>query len=172
MTRTGILRSVLAVQQLDVHDIEGIYPLYQALLRRKQSVSDCESVAVRGQRSLAADSMQSLSTDAAPEDVCLGDAVTSSAKAAADAEGFDARRSLSVLPEAGRLAALRDYLTAATAKDCSVMIALQASRPMHVTPASELRFCGGATTDDGSSPAMGRFSTTEESSIAFKVRPP
>ncbi len=100
----------------------------------------------------------------------MGNAVP--AEMTAGAESFDVQQPLMMLPEAEQLAALREYLTAATAKDCSVMVALQASSPVHLTPASNVTFCGGHVPDDGASPAMGRFLNTEESSIAFKVRPP
>ena len=153
-----------------MHDIEGIFPMYQALLAGEQQATDREHDAVSGQHPPTADSEQSLSTEAAPRDVCLGGAVASSEQTIACAETSDAKQSLNMLSEAEQLAALRDYLTAATAKDCSVMTALRASSPVHLTPTSDVRFFGGPIIDDGASPAMGRFSTPEESSIAFKVR--
>ena len=171
LTRTGVLRSILGMQQLDVHDIEGIHPLYQAVLAREQPPSDRKCEASAEQHPQIAGSVQSLATDTARQAVDAGSAVSSFANTAVDAEILDARQSLIMLPEAAQLAALRDYLTAATAKDCSIMIALQASTPVHLTAASDARFCGGLAADDGSSPAVGRLSVTEESSIAFKVRP-
>lgn len=53
------------------------------------------------------------------------------------AECQEARSALLALPQPEALAVLRDYMTAATAKDCSVMIALRRLPGGDVTPSDD-----------------------------------
>lgn len=164
--RAGVLNGILTAQRLDVHDIEGIYPVYKAFLAREQQAAD-RSRGATG--SHAVDEMQPGTSQAAPQVECAGDSTLTNPSAAACAEHQSALQSVGMLPDAEQLAALRDYLTAATAKDCSVMIAVQASRPVHSHPEGYAAALDSLLVDAGS-PAMGRFSRADGSIVAFKVR--
>lgn len=102
----GVLQKLLSIQALDEHDIEGVYPLYQHVLQQLRAPSgDCTSAA----------------------------AATSSSSVTAEQQSGDALQPCGAYiqqllnlgwPQQMRI--LRDYLLATTAKDCSLMIALQA----------------------------------------------
>ena len=146
---------ILSAQRLDVHDIEGIYRVYEAVIARGQQAADRPRAAPQQQCLPVAASRELLPSAAASQDDCTGEEGTG-------------RQSVSMLPPAEQLAVLRDYLTASTAKDCSVMIALQASQPVHLRAASTVMDHPDA--DARSAPAIGRLATADGSFIAFKVQ--
>lgn len=92
LSSAGILTHILKAQQLDVYDIEGIYPIYTALKQGRSTVYP--SVARPNSRAAAAES---------------------------HSQDFAVRETVP-MERAVALAAIRDYLVAATAKDCSVLL--------------------------------------------------
>ena len=106
MLYAGVLQKLLSIQALDEHDIEGVFPLYQHVLQQlKASSGDCTSAAAAASSSPIAAEQQS------------GDVL----------QPCDAHiQQLLNLGWPQQLRILRDYLLATTAKDCSLMIALQA----------------------------------------------
>lgn len=108
----GVLDSILKVQKMDVHDIEGIHPLLTTLLQRHAPASLSEDSPQSRQIAPCASTeadMASPSGHKAPagnscedRDAALERLLTTDFEAAADT--------------------LRGYLVAATAKDCSLMI--------------------------------------------------
>ena len=97
MLRTGVLDRLLAAQRLDRHDVEGVFPLLQALLQRSTAGQPADA-------QLAA-AEEPLEMDATPDEL----------QAAAQLLALDTEAACEVL---------REYLIAAAAKDCSLMITL------------------------------------------------
>ena len=144
----GVLANLLCMQQLDQHDIEGIYLLYQALLQHgghgPQLHSDKHSTAQQHSADQPAAS-GTASTQGADGGGGTGPDHMSSLLPALEHAGCGQRRhkcsaarrlaelaqceaardALLVLPPAEAHAALRDYMTAVTAKDCSVMVTMR-----------------------------------------------
>ena len=144
----GVLANLLCMQQLDQHDIEGIHLLYQALLQHgghgPQLHSDKHSTA----QQQSADQPAALGT-ALTQGADSGSGTSpnhmSSLLPALEHSGCGQRRhkcsaakrigelakceaardALLALPLAEAHAALRDYMTAVTAKDCSVMVTMR-----------------------------------------------
>ena len=138
-----MLERVLAVQRLDTLDAEGAHVLLQELLRRGADAASCRegAAAATGVPYKEGSDMpppESVGA-AAPGPPSPGGAAPPAALAGAPDPDPDpgpnpdpdeaAHRAelarLRALPQADACAALRAYLTAATAKDCSVMVALQ-----------------------------------------------
>ena len=97
-TVSGVLGSILEVQQLDVHDIEGVSVLYARLKQQTH----------------------------AADGTCLPSTCSKAKAERLESCEVDHARAIAQLlaltpPEALRV--IRDYLIAATAKDCSIMIA-------------------------------------------------
>ena len=137
-----VLERVLAVQRLDTLDAEGAHVLLQELLRRDADAAPCreDAAAATGVPREGSDMpLPDPVGAAAPGPPSSGGAAPPAALAGAPDPGPDpgpnadpdeaAHRAelarLRALPQADACAALRAYLTAATAKDCSVMVALQ-----------------------------------------------
>jgi hypothetical protein len=166
------LDGILAAQRLDVHDIEGIHHLYQAVVARDQQELHHPLDAPQLQQPRLADGGQPLMTDATSPVLKAEDPRSATADAAADAEHRRALSLLAALPEADQLAVMRDYLIAATAKDCSIMLALQASRAAAPLPSqSHLRVSAGPVPRaTGASLATGHLRMSDRTVIVFKVR--
>ena len=102
----GVLQKLLSIQALDEHDIEGIYPLYQHVLQQlKASHTDCTG-----------DSAAMLSSPVA--------AGQQSLDALQPCQAYI--HQLLDLGWSEHMQILQNYLLATTAKDCSLMIAIQA----------------------------------------------
>ncbi|MEW5297843.1 MAG: hypothetical protein WDW36_001023 [Sanguina aurantia] len=153
-----ILPALLAVQQLDVLDVEAIHPLYQELTRtsphqaatvsstsqqpddrlslRTQSISQGTSTAATATATATAATNSSSSSAALSEAGCSMAAPVCGGHAQAQQQarrraGPGGSQALAVQQPSRReaLATLRDYLTASTAKDCGIM-------PAHAPPGS------------------------------------
>lgn len=101
----GVLQKLLSLQALDEHDIEGIYPLYQHVLQQlKASSADCTTASAEMHSSPASEkqTLDALQPCEAYVHQLLG------------------------LGWSEQMKILQNYLLATTAKDCSLMIALQA----------------------------------------------
>lgn len=94
----GVLSSILKVQKLDTFDIEGVAVLYHRLTAQSQVVNGVHPPPT--------------TSHANKEGV-----------ACQEAEHGKAIAQLLALPDVDALAIIRDYLIAATAKDCSIMVA-------------------------------------------------
>ncbi|MEW5315605.1 MAG: hypothetical protein WDW38_007021 [Sanguina aurantia] len=128
-----ILPALLAVQQLDVLDVEAIHPLYQELTRTSP-----HQAATVSSTSQQPDDRLSLRTQSISQGTSTAATATATATAATNSSSSSA-----ALSEAGcsmaapvpsrreALATLRDYLTASTAKDCCIMVTLQRVQPVH-----------------------------------------
>lgn len=143
------------MQRMDTLDAEGAHALLQELLRRGADAGPCSKDAaaptgVRGEGNAVRP--PGAAGSAAPEPPSSGGAALPAAPAGVPDPGPDpdpgadpgeaAHRAelarLRALPQADACAALRAYLTAATAKDCSVMVALQVlPAPAPPDPATE-----------------------------------
>lgn len=155
-----ILPALLAVQQLDVLDVEAIHPLYQELTRtsphqaatvsstsqqpddrlslRTQSISQGTSTAATATATATAATNSSSSSAALSEAGCSMAAPVCGGHAQAQQQarrraGPGGSQALAVQQPSRReaLATLRDYLTASTAKDCGIMVTLQRVQPVH-----------------------------------------
>ena len=164
-----MLNSILAAQRLDAHNIEGIHHIYDALLTRQLSGLPPDAPLL--QQQWAARGSPSPVFEAASRSSQAGEPHCAVADTSSAAEHQSALSSLTALPQADQLAALRNYLIAASAKDCSIMIALQASQPTDLAARSDL------TVSDASAPramdaprATGRFCMPDGTVITFKVR--
>lgn len=106
MLYAGVLQKLSSIQALDEHDIEGVYPLYQHVLQQlRASSGDCTSAAAAACSSPRAAEPQS------------GDVLQPC--------GAYVQQLLNLgWPQQMKI--LQDYLLATTAKDCSLMIAVQA----------------------------------------------
>lgn len=121
----GVLKRILAAQKLDRHGIEGIYPLFRALATR-------EGMSETGLNSNSADSQVSKRAASLHTEQPSADSLSED-RAGLDREyctsvGSSQEAALQVLLGLGFPAAceaIRHYLIAATAKDCSIMITLQ-----------------------------------------------
>ena len=104
---SGVLGSILKVQQLDIHDIEGVSVLYHRLRHRNNAANG----------------------------MCLpsnyGEATTEGLDAS-EADHARAIAQLLALTNEDALKIIRDYLIAATAKDCSIMIACRQCPDMNI----------------------------------------
>ena len=116
---TGVLDRILEVQKMDVHDIEGIHPLLAALLQKQPSRSQLADTPNCWQHA-ANEYKQVLREQSDAATPAGGNGPANIAQELCNAE---LARLLSAEWPAAR-AALRGYLTAATAKDCSLMITL------------------------------------------------
>ena len=147
--RVDVLERMLAVQRLDMLDAEGAHVLLEELLQRGVDGRPSGTAAVAppsgvpgGKTSDAplpsalqskAPKLQPLGSSAPPaapaggsDEELPGGVLSSAGPAAADEAAHRAELArLRALPQAEACAALRAYLTAAAAKDCSVMVALQ-----------------------------------------------
>lgn len=112
MACAGVLQRVLDAQRLDVHDIEGVKVLLDRLLAQEYSVQS--------------DSQRApLSAEHAGSTVDASEPQQSSELLAAPIEHREALDSLLKLDRAAAYRVLQHYLTAATAKDLSIMITLR-----------------------------------------------
>lgn len=100
LCHAGLLDALLQIQQLDRHDIEVMHPLYEHL---RQHVGSADGVQSKYQASLQ-DRLKSL------EHTALAHSYNQHLLEQSYAE---------------QLTILREYLLAATAKDCSIMISMQ-----------------------------------------------
>ena len=129
----GVLAAVLRVQKLDVHDIENVYPVYQQLVSDNQKAAEpgpdrrsphCgstrsyadSSVLPREQNGTQADSV--VTAEVEPRSMPQVEERIRTPQA-------DLQNTLQQKTDNEKLSILRNYLIAATAKDCSVMIALR-----------------------------------------------
>lgn len=102
----GVMQKLLSIQALDEHDIAGVYPLYQHVLRQLKIPS---------------------TTDAVPSPV------TAEQQHISALQPCDAYiQQLLGLEWSEQMNILQNYLLATTAKDCSLMIALQAVPQAHL----------------------------------------
>ena len=127
----GVLDSILAVQKLDRYDIEGVYAIYQQLLGNINK------------QDLEAGLQPALSS-------CAQKAVACSAEEGRGNQPLmqeyqQAMKSILSLPRNQALAVLRDYLIAATAKDCSIMIAFRNDEKNAVHSCGERIEAAGST---------------------------
>ena len=147
-----------------MHDIEGIHHLYQAVVARGQHDAGRPPDATLLQQLQLATDGQTQMTHAHSTVLLAEDQRC----ATADAEYWTALSSLAALSEADQLAAVRDYLIAATAKDCSIMVTLQASAS--VAARSTLRESDGPVPPaTGASRATGHLRTPDGAVVVFKV---
>ena len=116
----GILKLVLAAQKLDSHDVEGVKVLLDSLLREHCSAYTAIS-----------------NPNSPPVDrIGIGNAAAEQRSAGSSSKEHD--EALDRLLQRDRAAAhgiLRDYLTAATAKDLSIMMTLKGC--CHLPPFAE-----------------------------------
>ena len=133
----GVLAGILRAQQLDVHDIEGIHVLLQTLLGLEGAAPGVTVPPVAcGPPPEAA-----VLAATAPDGYSIGFEGTAANPGRGVESGLEipdhtadhhqAEHSVAIgwlmaLPEADALTAMRHYLIAATAKDCAIMITLQA----------------------------------------------
>ena len=110
----GVLQKLLSIQALDEHDIEGVYPLYQHVLRQLKAL---------------------------PAEYTSAPAAMPSSPVAARRQSLDALQpceayihQLLDLRWSEQMKILQNYLLAATVKDCSLMIAIQAVLQPHLQP--------------------------------------
>jgi len=101
LTAAGILGIILNVQKLDKFDIEGVSALYQRLTKHRQ----------QGNRAPQ------------PPDVEIHDQIGGPPDEVEFAKHRKATSQLLALPVSEALGVIKDYLIAATAKDCSIMVA-------------------------------------------------
>jgi len=159
-----LLARLLALQRLDAADVEGIAPVYDSLmadLRRGSGGGggggELEEAERGGEGDGEEGGAQPLGTDGRPPAAARAAAsagapstpplLAAAAAAAAAAAGGGPAAAVAALvdaPRAARLALLRDFLVAATAKDCALMVTLQA---VEAAPA-----CGGSTGGAGAGP--------------------
>lgn len=173
LQREEVLRNILRMQQLDAHDIEGVYPLYKHLLQQqdqqqqhRQSAQPPQSpkqrpLSPQQRRLVQQHSPQqasplgrqpvqhqqqhagSLASPPSPmaqvlqHTCCRRRRCSAGERLKALAECQEARAALLALPQPEALAVLRDYMTAATAKDCSVMITMRRLPGGDVTPSDD-----------------------------------
>ena len=116
---TGVLDRILEVQKMDVHDIEGIHPLLAALLQKQPSRSQLTDTPNCWQH--GANDYKQVAREQSDAASPAGD--NGPANIAQELCNAELARQLSADWPAA-CAALRGYLTAATAKDCSLMITL------------------------------------------------
>lgn len=107
---TGVLQKLSSVQALDVHDIEGVYPLYQHVLQQLRQQTSKPLMPCHLQRQVPD---VHLSSESAPTDYSSQEAYVQSM--------LDKS-----WPE--QISIIREYLLAATAKDCSLMVTMQATQ--------------------------------------------
>ncbi len=102
---TGVLQKLLSIQALDAHDIEGIYPLYHHVLQQLRSQTDSPNV-VHNQTPFEGISSMSELSALQPQKAHI----------------------MSLLRKtcSEQISMIRGYLLATTAKDCSLMITMQA----------------------------------------------
>jgi len=102
---TGVLQKLLSIQALDAHDIEGIYPLYRHVLQQLGSQVDSPNM-VHSQTLSEGVSSECGLFDLQPQKAHV----------------------MSLLRKtwSEQISMIRDYLLATTAKDCSLMITMQA----------------------------------------------
>ena len=103
---SGVLGSILKVQQLDLYDIDGVSVLYQRLTHLNN--------AANGMR-LPSKCSKAKTEGLEPH----------------EAEHARAVAQLLALTDQEALGVIRDYLIAATAKDCSIMIACRQCPDIH-----------------------------------------
>lgn len=101
----GVLQKLLSIQALDAHDIEGIYPLYRHVLQQLGSQTNSCNMVHSQTLSKGVSSACELSA-LQPQEVHV--------------------RSLLRKTWSEQISMIRDYLLATTAKDCSLMITMQA----------------------------------------------
>ena len=111
LSGAGVLDSILAVQKLDRYDIEGVYAIYQQLLGNIN------------EQHFEADLQPALSSCAQESVACSAEEGQGNQPAVQEYQ--QTMKSILNLPHNQALAVLRDYLIAATAKDCSIMIAFR-----------------------------------------------
>ncbi len=102
---TGVLQKLLSIQALDAHDIEGIYPLYRHVLQQLRFQTDSPNV-VHSLSPFEGISSESELSALQPQEAHV--------------------RSLLRKTWSEQISMIRDYLLATTAKDCSLMITMQA----------------------------------------------
>jgi hypothetical protein len=113
-----VLRRLCAVQQLDAHDVEGAF---QARGHGAASVRASDGSSVHLSQAV---SLQPQAYCGLLGDECAAPAA-GSATCTVDAVCHSARAALRDLPRERALAIVRDFLTAQTAKDCAIIVALQ-----------------------------------------------
>ena len=110
----GVLQKLLSIQAMDEHDIEGIYPLYQHVLQQLKALpTDYSSASAAIPSSTVAAGQQNL-TALQPCEAYI--------------------HQLLDLGWSKQMKILQNYLLATTAKDCSLMIAIQAMSPSCLQP--------------------------------------
>ncbi len=137
------------MQQLDEHDIEGVHPLYQHLLRQRETAVQQHNMTAtrqqqpdgqRGQNGGSGSGEGNGAPSPKPPVSPVAEALEHTScrrrhrcAAALRLEALmrcqAAREALLALPPEAAFAVLRNYMAAATAKDCSVMIALRPLPP-------------------------------------------
>ncbi|KAL3138530.1 Inositol-pentakisphosphate 2-kinase, variant 3 [Trebouxia sp. C0010 RCD-2024] len=106
LSTTGVLQKLLSIQALDEHDIAGVYPLYRHVVQQLESSSTTDAEA-----SLVAAEHMHISA-LQPHDTYI--------------------QQLLDLGWSQQMKILQNYLLATTAKDCSLMIALQAAQQVYL----------------------------------------
>ena len=107
----GVLQKLLSIQVLDVHDIEGIHPLYQHVMQQLRCEVDAsaEPCSLAGHRFNTNADVQPRAANLLPHEMYV--------------------QSLLEKSWAEQMQLIREYLLATTAKDCSLMITLQTMSP-------------------------------------------
>lgn len=125
----GVLDKLLELQKLDQYDIEGIYPIFCSL---KDSQAYSLESQVESEPSRLSSVKDSGSVQKAPEWI---DKSRDKARNKADcdeSEYITQHHALMQLPLHSKLDLIKDWLIAATAKDCSIFVTFQVVRaPEH-----------------------------------------
>lgn len=104
LCHAGLLDALLQIQQLDRHDIEVIHPLYEHLRQHMGSADETKQMNQSKYQASLQDRLKTVEHKAL---------------------GHSYNQHLLEQSYAEQLTTLREYLLAATAKDCSIMISMQ-----------------------------------------------
>ena len=130
----GVLDAILKIQKMDLYDIENVYPLYCQLLTKLSEHGSTEQMDYKGTKPSMSTSLYASSQEevlrSASSQMRQGHLEKSEFGHSMD-ENIELSRNVPAMKQLLRLSTdeqiliVRDYMIAATAKDCSIMIALQ-----------------------------------------------